>query len=126
MNNKSDLCSLLERNAAYAPDKTAVHFEGQTLSYVSLNRQTERIARLQSQLGVRRGDRIAILSFSRPNYLGMQWSMRKHRPIISRSRTARNRASISASPRRGKFSIVASRSLSDRVQMPGGRECRGS
>ncbi|WP_456745097.1 AMP-binding protein [Bradyrhizobium sp. USDA 4354] len=77
MNNELDLCSLIERNGAYVPDKTAIHFEGQTLSYVSLNRQTERIARLQSQLAVQRGDRIAILSFSRPNYLGMQWSMRR-------------------------------------------------
>lgn len=32
-------------------------------------------SRLQSQLGVQRGDRIAILSFRRPNYVGLQWPM---------------------------------------------------
>ncbi|WP_183246749.1 AMP-binding protein [Bradyrhizobium sp. cir1] len=126
MNRSLDLCSLIDRNATYARDKTAIHFEEQPLSYVSLNRQTERIARAFNQLGVQQGERIAILSFSRPNFLRLQWSMSKHRPILSRSRTGRNQASLSASPRRSKFSIVASRSLSDRVQMSGGRGCRGS
>nr|WP_271586559.1 AMP-binding protein [Bradyrhizobium sp. CCBAU 53415] len=84
-----------------------MHFEGQTLSYVSLNRQTERIARaFNSQLGVQSSDRIAILSFNRPDYLVLQWSMGKHRPILSRSRTAPNQPSLSASPRRSKFTIV--------------------
>ncbi|MGY4319632.1 class I adenylate-forming enzyme family protein [Bradyrhizobium sp. JR3.5] len=65
-----DLCTLVERNAAYAPDKAAIRFEGQTLSYASLTRRIERVARaLKSQLGVERGDRIAILSLNRPDYL---------------------------------------------------------
>lgn len=106
MNNALDLCRLIERNAPYAPDNTAIHFEVQT--QLRQPQPTDwRIARaFKSQLDVQRGDRIAILSFSRPNYLGLQCSMRKHRPILSRSRTAPNQASLSASPRRSKFTIV--------------------
>ncbi|MVT69809.1 AMP-binding protein [Bradyrhizobium pachyrhizi] len=65
-----DLCTLIERNAAYAPDKTAIRFEGQTLSYASLSHWIGRAAcALKSQFGVERGDRIAILSLNRPDYL---------------------------------------------------------
>ncbi|MBH5398923.1 AMP-binding protein [Bradyrhizobium sp. CNPSo 4010] len=70
-----DLCTLIERNAAYTPGKTAIHFEGKSLSYASLNRRIERIARaFKSQLGVQRGDRIAILSFNRPDYLALLYA----------------------------------------------------
>ncbi|WP_456640551.1 class I adenylate-forming enzyme family protein [Bradyrhizobium sp. USDA 10063] len=65
-----DLCTLIERNAAFAPDKPAIHFEGETLSYAVFNRRIEQVARtLKSQLGVQRGDRVAILSLNRPDYL---------------------------------------------------------
>jgi fatty-acyl-CoA synthase len=65
-----DLCSLIERNAAFAPAKAAIHFEGETLSYASLAARIEQTALgLKSKLGVGRGDRIAILSLNRPEYL---------------------------------------------------------
>ena len=65
-----DLCSLIERNAAFAPDKAAVHFEGETLSYAAFNGRIEQTARaLKSELGIGRGDRVAILSLNRPDYL---------------------------------------------------------
>ncbi|XIA67798.1 class I adenylate-forming enzyme family protein [Bradyrhizobium sp. TZ2] len=65
-----DLCTLIERNAAFAPDKPAIHFEGEILSYAAFNRRVEQVARaLKSQLGVERGDRVAILSLNRPDYL---------------------------------------------------------
>jgi fatty-acyl-CoA synthase len=65
-----DLCSLIERNAAFAPDKPAIHFEGETLSYAAFSSRIERTARaLKSSLGVGRGDRVAILSLNRPDYL---------------------------------------------------------
>jgi fatty-acyl-CoA synthase len=65
-----DLCSLIERNAAFAPEKPAIRFEGTTLSYVSFNARIEQTARaLKSELGVSRGDRVAILSLNRPDYL---------------------------------------------------------
>ncbi|MBV9533773.1 MAG: AMP-binding protein [Bradyrhizobium sp.] len=65
-----DLSTLIERNAAFAPEKPAIHFEGQTLSYAALNTRIEEAARaLKSDFNIERGDRIAILSLNRPDYL---------------------------------------------------------
>jgi fatty-acyl-CoA synthase len=65
-----DLCSLIERNAAFAPDKPAIRCEGETLSYGAFAHRIEQTARaLKSELGVNRGDRVAILSLNRPDYL---------------------------------------------------------
>lgn len=65
-----DLCSLIDRNAAFAPDKTAIAFEGERLSYAAFAARIERTATaLKQELGVGRGDRIAILSLNRPDYL---------------------------------------------------------
>ena len=65
-----DLCTLIERNAAFAPDKPAVRFDDETLSYAAFNVRIEKAARaLKTGLGVNRGDRVAILSLNRPDYL---------------------------------------------------------
>ena len=65
-----DLCSLIERNAAFAPEKPAIRFEGKSLSYAELDARIELTARaLKSEFGVSRGDRVAILSLNRPEYL---------------------------------------------------------
>ncbi|WP_024519961.1 long-chain fatty acid--CoA ligase [Bradyrhizobium sp. Tv2a-2] len=69
------LCTLIERNAQFSPNKAAIHFEGQTLSYAAFNRRIEHVARaLRSQLGVEKGDRIAILSLNRPDYLALLYA----------------------------------------------------
>ena len=65
-----DLSDLIERNAAFAPDKIAIHFEGESLTYAAFQAQIEQTARaLHDELGVGRGDRVAILSLNRPDYL---------------------------------------------------------
>jgi fatty-acyl-CoA synthase len=65
-----DLCSLIERNAAFAPDKPATIFEGKSLSYGAFSARIEQTARaLKAEFGISRGDRIAILSLNRPDYL---------------------------------------------------------
>jgi fatty-acyl-CoA synthase len=65
-----DLSDLIERNAAFTPDKPAIVFEGEFLSYAALHARIERAARaLKAELGVSRGDRVAILSLNRPDYL---------------------------------------------------------
>jgi fatty-acyl-CoA synthase len=65
-----DLCSLIERNAAFAPQKPALRFEGETLTYAAFNARIAETARaLKSELGVNKGDRVAILSLNRPDYL---------------------------------------------------------
>jgi fatty-acyl-CoA synthase len=65
-----DLFGLIERNAAFAPDKPALHFEGETLTYAAFAARIEQAARaLRSEFGVGQGDRVAVLSMNRPDYL---------------------------------------------------------
>jgi fatty-acyl-CoA synthase len=65
-----DLSDLIERNAAFTPDKPATIFEGETLSYAALSARIELTARaLKAEFGVSRGDRVAMLSLNRPDYL---------------------------------------------------------
>jgi fatty-acyl-CoA synthase len=65
-----DLSDLIERNAAFTPDKPAVIFESEILSYAAFNARIEWTARaLKAEYGVSRGDRVAILSLNRPDYL---------------------------------------------------------
>ena len=62
----------IERHADYAPSKIAVGFEGRDLSYRDLAREITRLAAgLAQELGVRRGDRVAILSYNRPEFLAV-------------------------------------------------------
>src|SRR3954454_3200306 len=65
-----DLSDLIDRNAAFAPDKPAIRFGGATLTYAALTERIAATARaLKSQLGVGRGDRVAVLSLNHPDYL---------------------------------------------------------
>src|SRR5918912_1226358 len=65
-----DLSELIERNAAFTPDKAAIRFGGETLTYADLTARIAATARgLKSQLGVGRGDRVAILATNHPDYL---------------------------------------------------------
>ena len=65
-----DLSSLIARNAAFTPDKPAIRFEGEVLTYAAFNARIEATAKaLKAECGVGRGDRVAILSLNRPDYL---------------------------------------------------------
>ena len=65
-----DLSDLIARNAAFTPDKPALHFEGETISYADFYARIERTAAaLKAECGVVNGDRVAILSLNRPDYL---------------------------------------------------------
>jgi len=64
------LSDLIERNAAFTPDKPATTFEGDILSYSAFSARIEQTARaLKAEYGVSRGDRVAILCLNRPDYL---------------------------------------------------------
>src|SRR4051812_34560712 len=65
-----DLSDLIARNAAFTPDKPALVFEGKTLTYRAFYHRIHRAAYgLKTAFGVGRGDRVAILSLNRPDYL---------------------------------------------------------
>jgi fatty-acyl-CoA synthase len=65
-----DLSDLIDRNACFTPDKPALRFAGQTLSYAAFAQRIAATARaLKSQLGIGRGDRVAILATNHPDFL---------------------------------------------------------
>jgi fatty-acyl-CoA synthase len=65
-----DLADLIDRNAAFAPEKPAIRFGSAALTYAQLAQRIAAAARtLKSQLGIGRGDRVAILSLNHPDYL---------------------------------------------------------
>jgi fatty-acyl-CoA synthase len=65
-----DLSDLIARHAAFTPNKTATIFEGEALSYRAFNERIELTASaLKAGFGIVRGDRVAILSLNRPDYL---------------------------------------------------------
>jgi len=65
-----DLSDLIARNAAFSPHKPALMFEGEVLSYRAFFERIETTAKaLKAEFGVSRGDRVAILSLNRPDYL---------------------------------------------------------
>src|SRR5262245_4200950 len=67
---RMDLSDLIDRNAAFTPDKPAIRFAGATLTYAGLAQRIAVTARaLKSQLGIERGDRLAILANNHPDYL---------------------------------------------------------
>src|ERR1700731_3943208 len=65
-----DLSCFIERNAAFTPGKVALHFGARSLTYAAFAERIAAAARaLKSQLGVGRGDRVAILAANHPDYL---------------------------------------------------------
>jgi len=65
-----DLSDLIARNADFTPDKVALRFAGRSLTYAALSQRiVATAAALKSQLGIARGDRVAILATNHPDYL---------------------------------------------------------
>ena len=64
-----DLSTILARRADFAPDKTALVFEGQSLSYAELCSRAARAAGGLETLGVETGDRVAVLAQNHPAIL---------------------------------------------------------
>src|SRR5437763_2678084 len=70
-----DLADLIERNAEFTPDKAAIRFLSSTLSYAELAQRIAQAARaLKSQLGIGRGDRVAILAANHPDVIVMLYA----------------------------------------------------
>ena len=70
-----NLSDLIDRNAAFAPDKTALRFNGQAWSYAEFARRIDALASaMQSGLGVQSGHRIAVLALNSPDYLTLLYA----------------------------------------------------
>ncbi len=70
-----NLGDLIERNAMFTPDKPALSFEGVVWNYAFLAGRIEALARaMKSELGVHRGDRVAVLALNRPDYLALLYA----------------------------------------------------
>jgi fatty-acyl-CoA synthase len=64
-----DLSTILAKRADFTPNKAALVFEGQTLSYAIFCSRIERAAGVLKSLGVETGDRIAVLAQNLPTTL---------------------------------------------------------
>ena len=70
-----DLSDLIERNAQFAPAKTALQFGARSLNYGQLAQRIGETARaLKSQLSLGAGDRVAILAANHPDYLALLYA----------------------------------------------------
>lgn len=60
----------IERHADFSPNKVALYDEGQSLTYAALAQAIDATARmLKCELGIGRGDRVALISYNRPEYV---------------------------------------------------------
>lgn len=76
------LARWIERHAAYASAKAALVFEGRELSYADFARDIARLAAGLGRLGVRRGDRVAMLSTNRPEFLTLVFACARIGAIV--------------------------------------------
>ncbi|MDP6705688.1 MAG: AMP-binding protein [Alphaproteobacteria bacterium] len=67
-----NLSDWIERQAAFLPDKTAIHFEGWAIGYETFAEQIRTMARgLKGELGIGPGDRVAFLGYNSPVFLAL-------------------------------------------------------
>ncbi len=65
-----NISTWIDRNARFSPEKTAVYFENQQITYANLSEQIDRAARMLSHsLNVQHGDRVSLLATNIPEYL---------------------------------------------------------
>ncbi len=69
---RSTVGSLFRERARLHPDRPAIQAGGRTLTYGGLDERVNRIVHVLRGFGVSRGDRVAILSENRPEYLELE------------------------------------------------------
>lgn len=72
----------LEQGAREYPDRTALSCDGQAVSYAQLDRRANRTANVLRELGVRRGDRVALLLPNTPDFLTCYFGVQKLGAIV--------------------------------------------
>ncbi|OZC59587.1 p-hydroxycinnamoyl-CoA synthetase [Rhodococcus sp. 06-470-2] len=66
--------SWIRRRTRQSPHATAIEFRGERLTYHELDDRTTRLAHVLRRLGVRKGDRVGLLSTNHPAYLEVLFS----------------------------------------------------
>lgn len=77
-----NLSRFIERWAAHAPERVALHFQGTEFSYRDLWVRTERMTRALAGLGIRKGDRIAFLGYNNPEMLVLLFALARIGAIL--------------------------------------------
>ena len=71
-----DLSRIIERWAAFQPERTAVHYQGRDLSYAELWKRIDAAsAGLAAQLKIGKGDRVAYLGYNHPEILVLLFAL---------------------------------------------------
>ena len=78
-----DLSHWIERNAHWAPDRTAIRFEGEDLGYARFAREIDATARTLASLGVREGSVVAYLGLNSPLVLKLLFACAQLGSLIS-------------------------------------------
>jgi fatty-acyl-CoA synthase len=65
------------KRAGATPDKAAVIFEDQPMTYKTINDESNRVARYLQSIGLKKGDRVAILALNCPEYIYLYFAVAK-------------------------------------------------
>jgi fatty-acyl-CoA synthase len=77
-----DAGSILTRAATLFPKKTAIVFEQSRISYAELNERVNRLANGLLKMGVKKGDRVALLFFNSPQFIESYYAAVKIGAIV--------------------------------------------
>ncbi|WP_299979919.1 AMP-binding protein [Desulfobacula sp.] len=69
--------SITKKRAMLSPDKTAIIYEGRTITYKALNDGANRVAHYLQEKGLKKGDRISVLLFNCPEFLEVYFAAAK-------------------------------------------------
>jgi fatty-acyl-CoA synthase len=117
------LARWIERHAAFAPAKVALHFEDQALSYADLAERIRRLgAGLREELGIRHGDRVAWLGLNHPDCLVLLFACARLGAILVplnwRLAPAEHRAILADAEPKALFCQAALREQIEEIRPP--------
>ena len=77
-----DLAYPIERHAAFTPDKAAIRFQGEELTYAALLARIRQACNRLTALGVRQGEVVAFLGLNNPEMLALLFACARLRAIL--------------------------------------------
>ena len=80
--NTVNVGRVLARNGRYHPEKTAIIFEGRRISYQELNNRANRLYHGIMGMGVKKGDKVAILFYNSPQFIESYFAIVKAGAVV--------------------------------------------